>query len=50
MQQRKLNLQIRYNNKKLTNTKICSVVDGEFERVRGFKYFPLIITEDDVNY
>ena len=34
---------------KLTNTKICSVVDQEFEGVREFKYFPLILTEDDVN-
>jgi hypothetical protein len=54
-QQRKLDLQLRYKNqihgssKKLTNTTICSVVDQEFERVRDFKYFALILTENDVN-
>ena len=30
--------------------KICSVVDQEFERVRDFKYFPLILMDDDVKY
>ena len=49
-----MDLQLRYKNqthgssKKLTNTKICSVVDQEFERARSFKYFPLILMEDDV--
>jgi len=48
-------LQLRYknqihgSNKKLTNTKMCSVVDQEFERVRDFKYFPFTLMEDDVN-
>ena len=35
---------------KLTNTQMCGLGDQEFEGVREFKYFPLILTEDDVNY
>jgi len=35
---------------KLTNTKTCGLGDQEFEGVRDCKYFPLILTEDDVNY
>jgi hypothetical protein len=32
-----------WSSKNLTNTKICSVVDQEFERVRDCTYFPLIL-------
>jgi hypothetical protein len=42
--------QVHGSSKKLTNTKICSAVDQEFERVNDFKHFQLILTEDDVNY
>ena len=45
----KIQNQIYGSSKRLTNTTTCSVVDQKFERVRDCKYFPLILTEDDVN-
>jgi hypothetical protein len=35
-------MDLQLSSKNLTNTKICSVVDQEFERARDFRYFPLI--------
>jgi len=38
----KIRNQIHGSSKRLTNTKTCSVVEQEFERVRDCKYFAVI--------
>jgi hypothetical protein len=35
-------MDLQLSSKKLTNTKVCSVVNHEFGRARDFRYFPLI--------
>jgi hypothetical protein len=45
----KIQNHIHGSSKRLTNTKTCSVVEQEFERVRDCKYFAPILTEGDVN-